>query len=229
MYAVATFLVVAIMSMAFTKLAAGALIATGLPPDIATFQARSAFSGAGFTTTEAENVVNHPGRRKIIGTTMFVGNLGTPTLVVTVLVGFLAPGPGNTVERTMVTVSGLVLAIMIVVNRPAQRALVKIGHRQAQKRLLPRLGQDLTELCVVDDDYVVGAVRVAQDPGPTIRSLRGIDEALPFIRVLGVRRSDGYLGMPPVDVDLDAGDEIILYGRRRDLDGLSGPNGSTVD
>jgi hypothetical protein len=229
MYAVATFLVVAIMSMAFTKLAAGALIATGLPPDIATFQARSAFSGAGFTTTEAENVVNHPGRRKIIGFTMFVGNLGTPTLVVTVLVGFLAPGPGNTVERTMVTVSGLVLAIMIVANRPAQRALVKIGRQQAQKRLLPRLGHDVTELCVVDDDYVVGAIRVAQDPGPTIRSLRGIDEALPFVRVLGVRRSDGYHGMPPIDVDLDAGDEIILYGRRRDLEDLSGTDDPSVD
>lgn len=226
MYAVATFLVVAIMSMAFTKLAAGALIATGLPPDVATFQARSAFSGAGFTTTEAENVVNHPGRRKIIGTTMFVGNLGTPTLVVTVLVGFLAPGPGNTTERAMVTLSGLVLAIMIVTNGPTQRALVKIGQRQAQKRLLPGLGSDVTELYVVDDDYVIGAVRVAHDPGPTIRSLRGIDEALSFARVLGVRRSDGYLGMPPVDVDLDAGDEIILYGRRQDLDAL-GPDSSS--
>jgi len=228
MYAVATFLVVAVMSMAFTKLAAGALIATGLPPGVASFQARSAFSGAGFTTTEAENVVNHPARRKIIGTTMFVGNLGTPTLVVTVLVGFLAPGPGSTVERTMVTVSGLVLGIMIVANRPAQRALVKVGQRQAQQRLLPRLGHVITELCVVDDDYVVGAVRVTQDPGPTVRSLRRIDEALPLVRVLGVRRSDGYLGMPPVDVDLDAGDEIILYGRRRDLAHLDGGDDSDI-
>ena len=95
MYAIATFFVVAVLSIGFTRMAAGALIATGLPPEVASFQARSAFSGAGFTTTEAENVVNHPARRKIIGTTMFVGNLGTPTLVVTVLVGFLAPGPGE--------------------------------------------------------------------------------------------------------------------------------------
>ena len=51
MYAVATFLVVAVISVAFTKLAAGALIATGVPAESAAFQARSAFSGAGFTTT----------------------------------------------------------------------------------------------------------------------------------------------------------------------------------
>lgn len=220
MYAVATFLVVAILSLAFTRLAAGALIATGLPPDVASFQARSAFSGAGFTTTEAENVVNHPARRKIIGTTMFVGNLGTPTLVVTVLVGFLAPGPGDTTERTLVTVSGLVLIIMMVTNRPAQRALARIGQRHARKRLLPHLEHDVVELFTVEDDFVIGSVRVVDRPGPQVRSLRGIDDALPGVSVLGVRHGGGYLGRPPVDVELDAGDEIIVYGRRRDLDRL---------
>ncbi len=220
MYAVATFLVVAILSLAFTRLAAGALIATGLPPDVASFQARSAFSGAGFTTTEAENVVNHPARRKIIGTTMFVGNLGTPTLVVTVLVGFLAPGPGDTTERTLVTVSGLVLIIMMVTNRPAQRALARIGQRHARKRLLPHLEHDVVELFTVADDFVIGSVRVVDRPGPQVRSLRGIDDALPEVSVLGVRHRGGYLGRPPVDVELDAGDEIIVYGRRRDLDRL---------
>lgn len=221
MYAVGTFLVVAILSMAFTKLAAGALIATGLPPDVATFQARSAFSGAGFTTSEAENVVNHPGRRKIIGITMFVGNLGTPTLVVTVLVGFLAPGPGNTAERAMVTMSGLLLAVMLVANRPMQRALVKIGQQQARRRLLPHLEEDMVELLSFGDGFAIGAVRLRDEPGPTLRSLRGIDEALPAVRVLGVQQSDGYYGMPPVDIELAAGDSIIVYGQRSDLEHLS--------
>jgi len=220
MYAIATFLVVAILSMAFTQLAAGALIATGLPPEVASFQARSAFSGAGFTTTEAENVVNHPARRKIIGTTMFVGNLGTPTLVVTVLVGFLAPGPGNTTERTMVTVAGLVLAIMLIANRPAQRALARVGQRQARRRLLPHLEHDVVELFAVSDDYVLGSVRVADRPGPSVRSLRVIDNALTTVKVLGVRSSDDYFGMPPIDVELEAGDELIVYGRRDDIEDL---------
>ncbi len=214
MYAVATFLVVAVLSMAFTQLAAGALIATGLPPEVAAFQARSAFSGAGFTTTEAENVVNHPARRRIIGTTMFVGNLGTPTLVVTVLVGFLAPGPGNTTERTMVTVAGLAFIIMAIANRPAQRALARIGQQQARKRLLPHLADQAVELYAVDGNFIIGSVRVADDPEPTVRSLRGMDDALPEVKVLGVRHGESFLGSPPVDVHLDGGDEIIVYGRR---------------
>jgi hypothetical protein len=221
MYAVATFLVVAILSMAFTRLASGALIATGLPPDVASFQARSAFSGAGFTTTEAENVVNDPGRRKIIGVTMFVGNLGTPTLVVTVLVGFLAPGPGDTTDRVLVTLSGLVLAVMLVANRPMQRMLVKIGQREAHRRLLPRLGNQMVELLTVGDDFVVGSVQVMGGGGPTVRSLRSIDDALPGVHVLGVQQAAGFFGTPPVDIELAAGDSIIVYGRRGDLEHIS--------
>ncbi len=162
--------------------------------------------------------MNHPARRKIIGTTMFVGNLGTPTLVVTVLVGFLAPGPGNTAQRTMVVLAGLVLIVMLLANRPAQRALMRIGQRQAQNRLLPHLDRHATELYVVGDDFVIGSLRITEDPGPALRSLRGIDDALPTVSVLGVRREDGYLGRPPVDVELHTGDEIIVYGRREDLD-----------
>ncbi len=221
MYAVATFLVVAILSMAFTRLAAGALIATGLPPDVASFQARSAFSGAGFTTTEAENVVNDPGRRKIIGLTMFVGNLGTPTLVVTVLVGFLAPGPGDTTDRALVTVSGLALAVMLVANGPMQRALVKLGQREARRRLLPRLENHMVELLTVGDDYVIGSVQVMDSAGPMLRSLRSIDDALPAVHVLGVQQREGFFGTPPVDIELAAGDSIIVYGRRSDLEHLS--------
>ena len=41
MYAVATFLIVAVISMVFGLMATGALIATGVPPEVASFQALS--------------------------------------------------------------------------------------------------------------------------------------------------------------------------------------------
>ena len=77
--------------------------------------------------------------------------------------------------------------------------------------------QQAIELYSVSDDFIVGSLRITDDPGPTLRSLRGIDEALPSLSVLGVRHSAGYLGRPPVDIELHAGHEIIVYGRRGDL------------
>lgn len=214
MYAIATFLIVAVISLVFGQFATGALIATGVPPEIAAFQARSAFSGAGFTTTEAENVVNHPVRRRIIATSMFVGSLGTPTLVVSVLVGLIAPGPGSTTERTLVMAAGAVGIIMAVLNRPMRRVLVRVGQRYTEKRLTPAIGANADEILSLGDDFVVDAVRLAEDPGPTARSLRALAHALPGCTVLGIRRGDAYLGEPPVDIELHAGDELIVYGRR---------------
>jgi len=222
MYAVATFLVVAVITTAFTKLATGALIATGVPPESAAFQARSAFSGAGFTTVEAENVVNHPVRRRIIGTTMFVGSLGTPTLVVTVLVGFIAPGPGSTVERTLVTVSGVLLIAMMVFNKPYQRWLQGIGIRYVRRRLEPALSAEPAELLVLSDTMAVQSIRLGETPPDGPRSLRALANALPEVVVLGIRRGSDYIGEPPVDVELHAGDELIVYGHRSAFEGSSG-------
>ena len=220
MYAVATFLVVAVITLVFGQLATGALIATGVPPEVAAFQARSAFSGAGFTTTEAENVVNHPLRRRIIATTMFVGSLGTPTLVVTVLLGFIAPGPGSTTERTLVLVTATVGLAMLLLNRPIRRVLVRLGHRYTRRRLVPALGGAADEILTLGDDFVIDAIRIATDPGPSTRSLRALAHAFPGCTVLGIRRPGEYLGEPPVDVELAAGDELIVYGRRAAVEAL---------
>ncbi len=222
MYAIATFLVVAVFTMVFGRLATGALIATGVPPDIAAFQSRSAFSGAGFTTTETESVINHPTRRKIISTTMFVGSLGTPTLIVAILIGFMAPGPGSTVERTLVIISGIVLVMMLLGNRPATTFLVKIGHRYANKRLIPALSNEVDTLLPISDDFVVASVRLSADPADTYRSLRGLNDALHGVSVLGVRRGDEYFGEMPVDIQLQEGDEIVVYTRADRLESMGG-------
>ncbi|MCH7747874.1 MAG: potassium transporter TrkA, partial [Acidobacteria bacterium] len=121
-------MIVGVISMVLVQLLTGALIATGLPPDIAGFQARSAFSGAGFTTTESENVVNHGARRKIISVAMLVGSLGTPTLVVTVVVGLIAPGPGSTTERTLVAISGIMLIFLVLGARPMKNLMLRVGN-----------------------------------------------------------------------------------------------------
>jgi hypothetical protein len=213
-YAVATFLVVAVITLALGQLATGALIATGVPPEIAAFQARSAFSGAGFTTTEAENVVNHPARRRIIATTMFAGSLGTPTLVVTVLLGFVAPGPGSTAERTLVLLSGLFLVVISMLNRPIRRWLVRAGNRYTARHLRPALGTGADEILSLGDGFVIDVIRLDADPGPTARSLRSLAHSLPGVTVLGIRADGTYHGEPPVDHELRIGDELIVHGRR---------------
>lgn len=226
MYAVATFIVVAILSIIFTRLATGALIATGVPPEVAAFQARSAFTGAGFTTTEAENVVNHSVRRRIVATTMLVGNLGTPTLIVSVLIGFLAPGPGDTTDRLLGTVIGLSAVAALLGSPPVKRWVVGVGRAYTRRHLIPAVGRSSDVLVDLGDDFAVEQVALVRDPVLPPRSLRELDAALEGIQLLGVQRDgDGYVGAPPADIELHAGDVLVVYGHRdrlrRLVDGAS--------
>jgi hypothetical protein len=55
--------------------------------DTAKFQARSAFTGVGYTTEEAEQVTRHPVRRRIAMLLMFLGNAGTVTVIASLILG----------------------------------------------------------------------------------------------------------------------------------------------
>ena len=220
-YAVATFLIVALLSLLFTRLATGSLIATGMPPEAAAFQARSAFTGAGFTTTEAENVVNHPVRRRVISTTMFVGNLGVPTLVVTVTLGFLAPGPGETSTKALVLAIGIAAIVAVAFTRPVTNFFVALGRRGTEAMLSRTLTGRVVPLLSLSDDYQVVALPLADDL--PLCSVRGLQQAMPMVRVLGVRPAGErgrFVSGPPSDVDLHAGDDVVVLADAEALEEL---------
>jgi Trk-type K+ transport system membrane component len=81
MISVISLLVVLTLSILVTRIATVALTHTGLSQESAKFQARSAFTGVGFTTNESEKVVNHPLRRRILLLLMLLGNAGVVTAV----------------------------------------------------------------------------------------------------------------------------------------------------
>ena len=64
MIAIAGLLTIVILSITVVRIGGIALELTGLSPEVATFQAQSAFSGAGFTTAESESIVTHPNKEK---------------------------------------------------------------------------------------------------------------------------------------------------------------------
>ena len=61
MIAAISVLLVVIVSMIVIRVAIVALIHTGMGREEARFQARSAFTGAGFTTSESESIVSPAG------------------------------------------------------------------------------------------------------------------------------------------------------------------------
>lgn len=63
-YRILSVLLIFALSLLIVRIGSIAFRMTGLSPDVASFQSVSAFSGAGYTTEEAEQTVSMPKRRK---------------------------------------------------------------------------------------------------------------------------------------------------------------------
>jgi hypothetical protein len=81
-------LITILVSFIVVRIGGFALQLTGVEPEIARFQALSAFSGTGFTTREAERVVGHRTRRRIVTILIILGNAGLVTIIATLVASF---------------------------------------------------------------------------------------------------------------------------------------------
>lgn len=220
MSAVVLLLVVAFVSLLITRVATVALTTTGMAQPVARFQARSALSGVGFTTSEAEAVVNHPVRRRIIMSLMLLGNLGLATAVAGLLGGFLRADAGASLLRAMLLVAGLATVYFVsksdFVDRRLSRWIGRLLVRHTDLDI-----RDHDRLLHLSGEYSVKEIAVA--PGTwltnhTLGELRLRDEG---VLVLGVTRADGsYLPVPGKETVLRGGDSLIVYGSDSAVIGL---------
>ena len=214
MYGVILLLVVAMLSLLLTRIATIALTATGMSHPSARFQARSALTGVGFTTTESEAVVAHPARRRIIMALMLLGSVGLATSIAGILAGMVGRADvGDRLTRGLVLVGGLGVIYWISMSKRVDRRLTFVIGR-GLARFTDLDVRDYAALLHVSGEYEVKemlAVPGAWMTGRTLGELRLRDEG---ILVLGIVRAGGsYLGVPTKETRIDPGDTLILYGR----------------
>lgn len=218
MYAIVLLLFVAILSLLVTRIATAALTVTGMTRESARFQARSALTGAGFTTTESEMVVSHPVRRRIVMGLMLLGSVGLVTAVAGLLAGFLgAAGTGEQLPRAVLLIGGLAGVYLISlsgwVDQRLSRLILRLLRRYTNLEV-----QDYARLLHLAGDYSVKEMAVQPGDwmaGHRLGELRMRDEG---VMVLGVTHADGsYVGAPGKQTMIRAGDVVILYGRDRVL------------
>jgi len=213
MIPIITVLTVIILSILVTKVATIALTLTGLSKESARFQARSAFTGVGFTTKESESVVNHPVRRRILMLLMLFGNAGIVTVIASIVLTFInieMTGVGK--WRLIFLALGLVALWWFAASRTIDRHLSKIINWALGKytsldvrdyaSLLHMAGEyRVSELFVDPDDWLADS---------QLQELRLQDEG---IQVLGINRKGGkYIGAPDGSTRILPGDVLILYG-----------------
>lgn len=195
MTAILVLLLIVLVGLLITRIAAAALMATGMSRQFARFQSRSAFTGVGFTTSEAEMVVAHPVRRRVVMVLMLLGNAGIASVVATLLIGFGDSTAGQTVRRSIVLVFGLagiwLLASNERIDRLLRRAFVRLLGTSEEIHL-----HDYAGLLHVGRDYTVAELHVGRDDWMAERTLAELELRNEGISVLGIERDGMYLGAP---------------------------------
>ena len=205
-----------ILSLAITviRVAAVALRLTGLPADVARFQARSAFTGAGFTTSESESVVNYPVRRRVISVLMVVGNIGLVTVLSTIVVSFLSVenSMSGFSQQLLWLLGTLAILWLIALNPFADRLMCRaIGWILHRADFLGQHGP--TNLLQVSNGHDVAEHRVLSGSKAEGALLSNLQLAEQQLLLLGLRHDDGrYQSTPSPDTRLKSGDRLVVYG-----------------
>ena len=216
---VVSLLVVVVCSLMVVRVASIALSLTGLSQQLARFQARSAFTGAGFTTTESEKVMQHPVRRRIIMLLMLLGNAGFITAISSLILSFLktpdSPGMFTTVWFRLTLLAGGLSVLWMVahsqfVDRHLSRAITAALKRWTDLEI-----RDYSELLHLSGDYAVAELVVEADDWLADRRLIDLKLSDEGVLVLGVEKPGGqYVGTPRGDYQFTPDDNVLLYGPR---------------
>ncbi len=232
MYAITTLLIVVALSLLVTRVATVILTATGMSRSAARFQARSAFTGAGFTTTESEDVVSHPVRRKVIMWLMFLGNAGIVAGAGTLIIGFRHGGAGAAWIRILQLAIGLLVLLFISRNRWVDRKLTGLIRRGLERWTdLPT--SDMEGLVEMQGGYLVSELAVVEGDWIAGATLAELELTREGVVILGVIRPDGgYLGGPTADTRIEVGNVLVAYGFEEELSELdrrrAGPTGDAA-
>jgi len=206
--------VVVSLSIVIIRVATSALVMTGMAHESARFQARSAFLGVGFTTAEAESVVSHPVRRRIVIWLMWLGNVGVVSVLGGLVISF-GGGDGSTLERLGIMLGGLGLLALIGRSRIVERATERVIQRMLQ-RFAGLDVRDYAGLLHVKGGWTIDELKVEAGDWIAGRNLSELDLRDEGILVLGIERADGlYIGTPHGDDIVEADDTLVLYGRRQ--------------
>ncbi len=222
MISLITLVATLIISLLVTRIGAVALALTGMSQDSARFQARSAYTGVGFTTSESEQVVNHPVRRRVLMALMMTGNIGIAVVIASMMSAFAVTEAkdGSFAVRLLVLSGSLLLLWVIGTQKFVDQTIEKIIEWSLRKWTHLDV-RDYTSLLHLADGYVVFELRINEEDWIAEKSLSEAILSAEGVLVLGIHRRNGnYVGSPYGETTVHVGDVLTVYGQHQRLEEL---------
>ena len=210
-------LVAIFISFLIVRVGAIALMMTGVERPKAVFQSLSAFTGTGFTTREAEVVVNNPLRRKIVSVLMILGNAG----IVAVIISATSSVVTSKVHELPIHFILLLIGIYLIYRLGKSRGFIQKLETFIERRLVrfsvfeEGAAEDLLHFLegyglikkTIDKESQLVDVPLAE------WRFRSQD-----ILILGIERGKEWIPVPAKHhTKVQEGDKLVLYGNLKSL------------
>ncbi|MEZ4474451.1 MAG: TrkA C-terminal domain-containing protein [bacterium] len=133
------FALLAIMGVAYLVILAASIAfeLTGLDRETARFQALSAFTNCGFTTSVSEKIVRHPVRRRITMTLILLGWAGAASVIASLISSVNAFSLGSSVGHLAIVVAGGLLGWYLLRRKRIGLRLTDFLRHHLAARLEP--------------------------------------------------------------------------------------------
>jgi len=209
-------LITILVSFIVVRIGGFALQLTGIEPDVAGFQALSAFSGTGFTTREAERVVGHRTRRRIVTILIILGNAGMVTVIATLVASFTqVSGYIWFLIRLAIIIGGIFGLYQLIIRSNVGQRFIDWLQRPIVNRIL-REAPVAEEIFRVEKDWAVSLVIMKGSSKSIGLSVADIT-AEGDIEILGIDRAGAYLTRPDREEKIAEGDRLLVYANRKSV------------
>jgi hypothetical protein len=192
-----------------------ALEATGLDRSKSRFQALSALTGTGFTTSQAEMIVEHPKRRRITTYLIFIGNTGIAAFLI-LLVLYIRSGI-TTPSMLLIVLTVIILLILALsfwlgLVDKLTNVFLGIGGKGPS---IP--SGTVKALYKQTDDYIVARITLTTGSNLAGIALKDSRFEQGKVTVLSIERQEGIVSHPQADEVLSPGDNLLCYGKMEDI------------
>jgi len=193
------------------RIATAVLKLTGMDEKTARFQAISAFTGTGFTTKEAETILEDQIRRKTISALMILGKVGIVSVIASLFFSFGKGDLTSDLWKATILLAFIFILYKITTLGSFSRALNKFIEKRIVARGIVRQ-KSLEELFSLPKGYGLAQLTVVNDSKENGLTLAEAGFIKKDILVLSIERKNKLIPFPHAQDAIKEGDRLLCYG-----------------
>ncbi len=209
--AVVPVILIVVIFFFIVRVATIVLKLTGLDEQTARFQAISAFTGTGFTTKEAETILEDKIRRKTVIVLMVLGKVGIVSVIASL---FLSFGKDN-LQADLFKAAILLAIIFAMYRLTTFKGFSKALNKFIENRIVARgiVAQTaLEELFHLPKGYGLAKLTITAASNERGLSLAEAGFIKKDILVLSIERKNKLVAFPRAEDIIEENDKLLCYG-----------------